>query len=153
MLLRSYSEKDLKEILALFYDAVHLVAAKDYSPAQLDAWAPRLPDEERWRNSLSAHYALVAEEGGKIVGFADIDGTGYLDRLYAAADFQRRGVGGALADALEKYAFERGAEKISTYASLTAKPFFEERGYVAEARRSVERRGERLTNFSMTKYF
>ena len=90
MLLRSYSEKDLKEILALFYDAVHLVAAKDYSPAQLDAWAPRLPDEERWRNSLSAHYALVAEEGGKIVGFGDIDGTGYLDRLYAAADFQRR---------------------------------------------------------------
>ena len=87
MLLRSYSEKDLKEILALFYDAVHLVAAKDYSPAQLDAWAPRLPDEERWRNSLSAHYALVAEEGGKIVGFGDIDGTGYLDRLYAAADF------------------------------------------------------------------
>ena len=74
MLLRSYSEKDLKEILALFYDAVHLVAAKDYSPAQLDAWAPRLPDEERWRNSLSAHYALVAEEGGKIVGFGDIDG-------------------------------------------------------------------------------
>ena len=109
--------------------------------------------EERWRNSLSAHYALVAEEGGKIVGFGDIDGTGYLDRLYAAADFQRRGVGSALADALEKYAFERGAEKISTYASLTAKPFFEERGYVAEARRSVERRGVRLTNFSMTKYF
>lgn len=43
MLLRSYSEKDLKEILALFYNAVHLVAAKDYSPAQLDAWAPACP--------------------------------------------------------------------------------------------------------------
>ncbi|MFQ7077709.1 MAG: hypothetical protein ACLRSW_07095 [Christensenellaceae bacterium] len=96
MLLRSYSEKDLKEILALFYNAVHLVAAKDYSPAQLDAWAPRLPDEERWRNSLSAHYALVAEEGGKIVGFGDIDGTDISIGL-RRCDFQRR-AGGALAD-------------------------------------------------------
>ena len=69
MTLRPYREEDLKEILSLFYRSVHELAAEDYTPAQLDAWAPSDPDEEGWRRSLAAHYALVAEEDGRIVAF------------------------------------------------------------------------------------
>ena len=62
-------------------------------------------------------------------------------------DFQGRGIASALCDRLEK-----GAEgKIVTHASVTAKPFFERRGYRAVREQRVERNGVFLTNYVMEK--
>lgn len=41
--------------------------------------------------------------------------------------------------------------KITTYASITAKPFFEKRGYKVVKERQVERQGIFLTNYVMIK--
>lgn len=35
-----FNESDLKEIVSLFYETVYSVNSKDYSKAELDAWAP-----------------------------------------------------------------------------------------------------------------
>ena len=148
MLLREYGEEDLEEILRLFYRTVHVVATADYSEEQLDAWAPAEADREKWRASLAEHFSLVAEENGKIVAFGE-----YLDRLYVAADFQGRGAGSLVAGALEEYARGTGAEKMTVHASLTARAFFEKRGYKVLERRRVERKGVELTNFLMEKIF
>ena len=79
---RAYRPEDLDEILQLFYDTVHTVNAKDYTPGQLDAWADGRADREAWDRSFREHDTLVALEGDRIVGFADMDGSvGYLDRL------------------------------------------------------------------------
>ena len=37
---KEYSKDDLDEISALFFDTVHTVCAKDYTPPELSAWAP-----------------------------------------------------------------------------------------------------------------
>ena len=39
MTIREYHSSDLREIVELFYDTVHTVNAKDYTPEQLNAWA------------------------------------------------------------------------------------------------------------------
>ena len=39
MQLRPYRTADCAELAALFFDTVHTVNARDYTPAQLDAWA------------------------------------------------------------------------------------------------------------------
>ena len=105
MRIRRYEPDDLSQITALFYDTVHAVNAADYSPEQLDAWADGAPDRDRWNRSLMAHHSLVAVEGeGLIVGFGDIDGTGYLDRLYVHRDRQGQGIATALCDRLERAA-------------------------------------------------
>lgn len=147
MIVREYRSEDCKELLRLFYGTVHAVNARDYTKEQLDAWATGKEDAARWDASLRAHYALVAEESGKIVGFGDIDKTGYLDRLYVHKDFQGRGIASALCDRLEK----RAEGKIVTHASVTAKPFFERRGYRAVREQRVERNGVFLTNYVMEK--
>ena len=86
---------------------------------------------------------LVAEENG-ILGFGDIDETGYFDRLYVRGDAQGRGVATALCDALEApYA------RIVAHVSLTARRFFEGRGYHVLREQQVERHGILLTNFVM----
>ena len=148
MLLRPYTPADLEELLTLFYETVHTVNARDYTPPQLDAWAPREVDRARWDSTLQAHTSLVAVEAGQIIGFGDIDTTGYLDRLYVHKDYQGQGVATALCDALEASC---PAEHFTTHASLTARPFFEGRGYRVLRRQTVVRRGVSLDNYVMEK--
>ena len=47
IILRSYCPADLDTIERLFYETVHTVNAADYSPEQLDAWAPGQIDRPR----------------------------------------------------------------------------------------------------------
>ena len=97
MTLREYLPEDIEQILKLFYNTVHMVNAADYSPAQLDAWAPQNQDAAQWNSSLCINYTLVAEENGEIAGFADLAADGYFNRLYVRVDFQRRGIASRLA--------------------------------------------------------
>ena len=148
MTLRDYCKTDCTELARLFYDTVHTVNAKDYSREQLDAWATGEVNLEAWNKSLQAHNTVVAEMDGQIVGFGDMYETGYLDRLYVHKDYQRRGVATAICDALEQ---NTKAAEFTTHASITARPFFEKRGYTVVKVQQVERRGILLTNFVMKK--
>lgn len=125
MKLRRYQSSDCKELTELFYNTVHTVNAKDYTKEQLNVWATGTVDLEKWNQSLQEHYSVVAVEGKIIVGFGDIDKTGYLERLFVHTDYQRKGIATAICDQLEQ--FVEG--NITTHASVTARPFFEKRGY------------------------
>lgn len=150
ILLRPYQDGDAPALAALFRETVHTVCDAQYTPAQLDAWAPAEgPDLAAWDNGFRAHVTLVAEVEGQLAGFGDLDpAAGYLDRLYVSRAFQGRGVASALCDALEGAASSR---PITTHASRTARPFFEGRGYRVIRAQQVERRGVQLENFVMEK--
>ena len=145
MTIRKYRPADCRQMAVLFYGTVHAVCQKDYSPAQLDAWADGNVDIEKWNASYLSHNTLVAEENGVVVGFADMDDTGYLDRLYVHKDYQRRGIARALCDLLESTV----PGTVTVHASITAKPFFEKRGYRVITAQQVVRHGISLTNFVM----
>ena len=159
MEIRPYKTEDIQEIAELFYQTVHTVNAADYTNEQLDAWTDGNIDLAAWDRSFQAHMTLVAvvtpseAEDKKVVqeqiaGFADMDSTGYLDRLYVHKDFQRGGIASALCDRLEEAV---DAEQFTTHASITAKPFFEKRGYRVIREQQVERKGILLTNYVMEK--
>lgn len=146
-MIREYGPGDCREMAQLFYETVHTTNAKDYTRQQLDAWATSQVDLEQWDRSFQEHISLVAVENGRIVGFGDMAPSGYLDRLYVHPAWQRRGIATALCDRLEQAA----PGTVTTHASITARPFFEGRGYVVIRRQQVERRGVLLTNFVMEK--
>ena len=147
MEIRKYQQSDCKTLGELFYHTIHTVNVKDYTEEQVNAWAPGQVDLEKWDRSLQEHYSLVAVEDGIIVGFGDIDKTGYLDRLFVHADYQGQGIATAICDQLERAA----AGNITTHATITARPFFEKRGYQVVKEQQVERQGILLTNFVMEK--
>lgn len=91
MHIRPYRSSDCPALAELFYQTVHTVCARDYSPEQLDAWADGRVELAAWDASFRAHDTRVAVEGGVIVGFADLGPDGYLDRLYVHRDWQGRG--------------------------------------------------------------
>lgn len=147
MLIRPYQSSDCRELTELFYNTVHTVNAKDYSKEQLDAWATGQVDLKKWDQSLQEHFSIVAVDDDIIAGFGDIDKTGYLDRLYVHSGYQGKGIATAICNRLEA-AVE---ENIVTHASITARPFFEKRGYRVVKEQQVERQGILLTNFVMAK--
>ena len=148
MIIRQYTPKDCEDLVKLFYHTVHTTNAKDYSQEQLNDWATDKIDLEVWNKSLSEHYTVVAVENNIIVGFGDIDKSGYLDRLFVHRDYQRRGIATAICNELERAV---KVDKIITYASITAKPFFEQRGFNVVKEQQVLRKGIALTNYVMEK--
>ena len=148
MVIREYKNSDCKEVSELFYNTVHTINAKDYTKEQLDVWATNEIDLEKFNKSLIEHYSLVAVENKIIVGFGNIDETGYLDRLFVHKDYQNRGVATAICDRLEQKMLKG---KVITHSSITAKPFFEKRGYKVIKEQQVERKGFLLTNYIMEK--
>lgn len=149
MKIRAYRDGDVETLAQLFQKTVHTVCAHNYSREQLEAWAPGNVDLEAWHASFLCHDTRVAVEGNMVLGFADMDETGYLDRLYVHRDFLRRGVATALCEALEA---DCPSLCFRTYASLTARPFFETRGYVVIRENQVVRFGVELPNFLMEKW-
>ena len=147
MKLRQYRPADCRELTELFYQTIHTINIKDYTDEQVNVWAPQNIDPKIWGKSFQDHFCIVAEADSKIIGFGDIDSTGYLDRLFVHKDYQGRGVATALCDRLEQTV----QGKIVTHASITAKPFFEKRGYRVLKEQQVERQGFFLTNYVMEK--
>lgn len=146
--LRPYKRTDLCPVTALFYDTVHSVNLADYTEAQANAWAPDKPDQQQWQRLLESEETWVAEIQGIVVGFASRAGD-YFDCLYVHKHYQRRRIGTALAEIIERRAAESGQTQLYTHASITARPFFAQRGYVLISRQQVQRRGQYLINFRM----
>ena len=124
MYIRKYQTADCKEMAELFYNTVHTVNAKDYTNKQLDAWAAGDVNIKKWDESFKENLTLVAVENEIIIGFGDMDKTGYLDRLYVHKDYQRRGTASAVCDEPEK----SFCGTITTHASITAAPFLRTEG-------------------------
>lgn len=115
---------------------------------QLDAWATGEVDLQAWDESFQAHKTDIAVENGDIIGFGDMDESGYLDRLYVRKDYQGQGIASAICDELERFA---AGKTFTTHASITAKLFFQHRGYHVVRKQEVIRHGVALTNFVMEK--
>lgn len=145
---RKYRMEDCLPITNLFYETVHTINAKDYTQQQRDVWATGKINLNEWNLSFLKNTTWVAVKDSILVGFGDMDTTGYLDRLYVHKNFQRQGIATAICDRLEK---ECVCVKIITHASITAKPFFEKRGYKTIKKQGVWRQGIYLENYSMEK--
>lgn len=152
MIIRPYAPADLDTLRQLFQDTVLTINRRDYTQAQVEAWASGAEDRSRWSDRLAAHhFVAVAELDSQIVGFAELAANGYIDCFYCHKDFQNQGIGTKLLDRLTAEARSLHLTQLFTEASITAKPFFERRGFQVVRSQQVERHGQVFTNFRMTK--
>jgi len=96
MYIRRYSPNDISEITELFYSTIHTINLRDYSSAEVDAWAPKNIDKAALDHRLSENFTIVAEQDGIITGFASLSYKGYYDFLYIHKDYQRQGIATAI---------------------------------------------------------
>lgn len=148
---RRYQSKDLESILQLFYDTVHQINQKDYSPQQLQAWAPKNHDKERWETLLQKNYVVIVEINQEIVGFGDLNSECYLEHLFVHKDFQRQKIASTIVEIIEQRAIRLDMETIYTESSITARPFFEKMGYEVLVEQNKLHNGQRFINYVMKK--
>jgi putative acetyltransferase len=147
--IRPYLPSDRDAVIAIFLEAIRQVAGRDYDQAQIDAWAQ--VDRDRWDVRRRSRPTWVAEIGQSYAGFTDLEPDGHLDMMFVHPNHQGAGVATALLQRVELAAREQGLSRIFTEASITARSFFERRGFRIVAPQIVEIRGQRLTNFRMEK--
>lgn len=152
MKIREAIESDARQIVRIFHETVHTINARDYTQEQVDAWSPAMPDPEVWvRRRFGTRTTFVADEEGAIAGFGELESDGHVDCLYCHRKRQRQGVGSAIMAEIEARARSLGVRRLFLEASITARPFFEARGFVVLRQQTVVRRGVELTNFVMEK--
>lgn len=148
VLIRQFQTTDTPLLIALCRDTIRRVNSRDYSPEQVRAWAPDEVNHARWA-TLADRFTVVAELGGVVVGFADLEADGHLDRFFVHADYQGVGVGKAMMGALTGEAERVGMPRLFAEVSITARPFFERSGFIVLAEQEVMVRGVGLTNYKM----
>ncbi|MES1164126.1 MAG: GNAT family N-acetyltransferase, partial [Verrucomicrobiota bacterium] len=104
---REFREGDELSLYQVFHSAVHALAARDYTPEQLAAWAPERPELPQWAERMRARRPFVVlEEGGRVLGYADLQPSGYIDHFFVSGTDARRGVGRALMERIHARAKE-----------------------------------------------
>lgn len=148
--LRPYLAADVVVLEAIFTASIDDLTSDDYSRPQQEAWIAAI-DEDKLAQRLGAQLTLVATMADAPVGFASLKDNTVIDMLYVHPGVARQGVATLLVDALEKLAAARGADAITVDASDTARPFFEQRSYTPEVRKTVLIGDEWLGNTTMKK--
>jgi putative acetyltransferase len=149
--IRRYKPSDLTSLIALFRDTVRRINRRDYSDQQVLAWAPDHIDPLQWMRRFENKAVRVAELEGAPVGFVEIARDGQIDMLYVHADHQGEGIASALLRSAEAWAQTRGLARLFTEATITARPFFEHRGFRVIAPQRVIRRALEFINYRMDK--
>jgi putative acetyltransferase len=149
--IRDYRPSDVDALIELFRRSVREIARRDYRKAQLDVWAPYDMDRAAIATRNLTRPLWVAECGGRIAGFADLEETGHLDRMYVHPDFQRLGVASALLETIETSAKAKGIDRLYSKVSLTGHAFFKSRGFSIVALQVAHIRGQDFLNYCMEK--
>lgn len=140
-MIREYKQSDLEQVVALYGLSVRMVATNDYSTEQIAAWAPDHPDLAAWATRLSRGAVFVCKREKQIVGFCRIDEDGLVDLLYVHPEFLRQGVAGQLMDRGCSWATNQGLRCLEAVVSVTARPFFESRGFNVVEAETIEHNG------------
>jgi putative acetyltransferase len=151
MIIRKFENRDAEQIARLFHDTIRNVNLGDYTQEQVEAWAPADIHFRDWAEGCSSRCTFVAEEGGVILGFGELDLDGHINRFYVHHRYQRQGVGTSIYAAIEAEGRKLNLSRLFTEASITARPFFESSVYQMVRQQTVSCRGQTFTNVVMEK--
>lgn len=151
-IIRAALRSDAVELKNLFQNTVLAINRRDYSQAEVEDWASCGDDLSNIENMIKTHYFIVAvNQQSEIVGFSSITSQGYLHSMFVHKDFQGEGIATMLLNEIEQYAITNGIMRITSEVSLTARPFFEKKGYIVEEEQKRKANQLSLTNFWMAK--
>ena len=151
-IVRAALQSDAVELKNLFQNTVLAINRRDYSQAEVEDWASCGDDLSNIEDMIKTHYFIVAiNQQSEIVGFSSITPQGYLHSMFVHKDFQGEGIATMLLNEIEQYAITNGIIRITSEVSLTARPFFEKRGYIVEEEQKRKANQLSLTNFWMAK--
>ena len=149
--IRAFASHDANALIDIFRNSVRIVARRDYTIEQVTAWAPDEMDVNAWACRCAQEQTFVAEIDTVPVGFTILEAGGHLGMLYVHPQRQRQGIAAALLARVESAARHQSLTRLFTESSITARAFFESRGFRMIAPQSVSTGGQEFINYRMEK--
>jgi putative acetyltransferase len=151
MEIRRFRTGDESALFQVFLSAVRVIASRDYTAAQIEAWAQADRAPEVWASRMRELRPFIAEAEGEIAGYADIQPNGYIDHFFVSGAYPRQGIGTLLMSRIHDEAELLGISELTADVSKTAEPFFLRHGFQVVERGFPIRRGVTLQNALMRK--
>ncbi|MDP5199365.1 GNAT family N-acetyltransferase [Flavobacterium sp. DG2-3] len=151
MILKKATISDLEEMQQLYVQTIQAVCQNDYNEEQRKVWSSGVNNTERWLEVIKTQFVLLAIIENQIVGFGTLKDSNYIDFFYIHKDFQRQGIADKILNELELEARKHNSKIITSDISITAKPFFEKKGFLAKAKQKNIRENVELINYKMEK--
>ena len=145
-------DKDIPEMQELFRSTVLNVNIRHYTKEEVEDWASCGDSVEHLKELLSHNHFIGAfDEASRMVGFSSMNKDGYLHSMFVHKDWQGKGVATQLLSEVEHIARQLEVAEITSEVSLTARPFFEKKGYEIVKMQKHRANKLELTNFIMRK--
>ncbi len=149
--IRGYVKEDAQTLWAIHHFTIRNINVRDYSQAQVEAWAPNTLDPDVWQKRMDGLNPFVAMSDGVVVGYTDLQPDGLVDHFFCHHLYQGQGIGKALMSHVFEIGKQRNIKRYYSHVSITARPFYEHMGFKVEKEQQMEVRGQTLTNFLMVK--
>ncbi|MHA7830073.1 MAG: GNAT family N-acetyltransferase [Flagellimonas sp.] len=152
IVIRKGEISDLIELQKLFLDTITEICKADYNDNQVEAWISDTKsntNRQRWVDTLTKQFVLVAQIDNEIIGFIALDNGNYIDFLYVHKNHQRQGIADSLYKKVENEARRQKQTILTANVSKTARPFFEKVGFEVVKKQTVVRQNVELMNFKM----
>jgi GNAT superfamily N-acetyltransferase len=136
--IRRATAGDAEAVCQIVMQALRETNARDYPASVIDRLVLTLPAAVA--SKLQEWHAYVAVADGRVVGTASLDGN-TVRAVFVHPDYQGRGVGTKLMDAVEQAANTQSEVTLDVQSSITAQQFYAKRGFkvVREAFHDEER--------------
>jgi ribosomal protein S18 acetylase RimI-like enzyme len=126
ILIRQAMAEDEEPVREIILWALRETNALDYPPSVIDRLALTLPN--RVAANLQNWCSFVAIVKGRVVGTGSLDGR-TVTSVYVHPDYQGRGIGTKLMDAIESAANTQSQRTLIVQSSVTAKMFYANLGF------------------------
>lgn len=132
--IRIFQDEDAHEVSALIITTLRICNASDYPPESIEDYIKTLQPQNILDRAKDTHF-YVACDGEKIVGCGSIgsywgkEDESCLFTFFVLPEYQRKGVGRKIIEALEQDDYFLRAKRIEIHASKTGVPFYIKLGY------------------------
>ena len=134
MQIRRFQEADANEVFILIAKTLRITNSKDYSSEYIEKNINLLTPEYLIQRSQWTHFYVVCDEDiiigcGAIGPYWDKQDESSLFTIFVLPEYQGKGIGRKIIEALESDEFFLRAKRIEIPASITACEFYRKLGY------------------------
>ena len=134
--LRKARLSDAAAVARVMRASIRRLAWRTYTQRQIAAWSSLPSLYHAWAMTAGGEEYVVAEERGRIVGYAARGGR-EITAVFVRPSHARRGLGARLLGAAEARALRSGVRSLFVRAAVGAVPFYEAMGYRGSRRTRV----------------